>query len=350
MTGLKNHDPFPAIGNLEKGTMIVSTKTKDSNSSTPTALHADWITLTAFGLMVVLIGANFVAVRFSNLGLPPFWGAGIRFGAASLIFLVYVAIRRHPLPRGRALAGAVLFGFLQYGFFYALAYYALIEVPAGLMSVAAASAPIFTLLFAAAARLERLTWQGMLGAAVAFGGIASIFSEWAGIQIQINYMLAGVGAVIVVSMAGVVFKLLPPVNPHAMNGVAMLTGALFLLSLSFATGEEAVLPVGFNTWIALLYLVLFGSVAVFALFLFVLSRWTASGVSYQAVLSPVVTILLSVWLLAEPISNRLILGSALVLAGIYLGSLSPAAKPGTRSGSDERPARIMKEAPCDPCP
>ena len=125
--------------------------------------HADWLTLTAFGIMVVLIGANFVAVRFSNLGLPPFWGAGIRFGAASLFFLVYVAMRGYPLPRGRALAGAVLFGFLQYGFFYALAYYALIEVPAGMMSVVAASAPIFTLLFASAGRLERLTWQGHAG-------------------------------------------------------------------------------------------------------------------------------------------------------------------------------------------
>ena len=150
----------------------MDTKATFFSKSSSDQVHADWITLTAFGLMVVLIGANFVAVRFSNLGLPPFWGAGIRFGAASLIFLVYVAIRRHPLPRGRALAGAVLFGFLQYGFFYALAYYALIEVPAGLMSVVAASTPIFTLLFAAAARLERLTWQGMLGAAVAFGGIA----------------------------------------------------------------------------------------------------------------------------------------------------------------------------------
>ena len=218
------------------------------------------------------------------------------------------------------------------------------------MSVVAASAPLFTLLFAAVARLERLTWQGMLGAVIAFGGIAYILlSEWAGTQIQNNYMLAGVGAVIVVSLAAVIFKLLPRVNPHSMNGVAMLTGALFLLGLSYATGEKAGFPVGVNTWIALLYLVLFGSVAVFALFLFILNRWTASAVSYQAVLSPVVTILLSVWLLAEPVTNRLILGSALVLAGVYLGSHAPAVKTETGHVSDHSPTAERVEMPCDPC-
>ena len=67
--------------------------------------RVDLLTIAAYGVLILLIGGNFVAVRFSSFGLPPFWGAGIRFLAASLLLFLYVAMRRHPLPKGRALAG-----------------------------------------------------------------------------------------------------------------------------------------------------------------------------------------------------------------------------------------------------
>jgi hypothetical protein len=40
----------------------------------------DGVTLAAFTALVVVGGGNFLAVRLSNLELPPFWGAGLRFG------------------------------------------------------------------------------------------------------------------------------------------------------------------------------------------------------------------------------------------------------------------------------
>ena len=277
-------------------------------------------------MLVLLTGINYVAVRFSNLGLPPFLGAGLRFGAASLIFLPYVVMRGFPLPRGRALAGAVLYGFLQFGVSYALTYHAMLQVPAGLQSVIIASSPVFTLLFASAARIELLTRRGVLGALVAFAGIALLFGERAGKDIPVTYLLSAFGTVIVISLTAVIFKLIPPVHPHSMNGVGMLSGALFLFGLSFASGEEIALPVQFSTWVVLLYLVLFGSVFMYTVLLYVLKRWTASGVSYQTVLSPIVATLLSAWLLAEPVTGRFMLGSALVLSGVYLGSLADAVK------------------------
>ena len=251
--------------------------------------------------------------------------------------------------RGARLIGSVLFGFLQYGLFYALAYFAIVEVTAGLAAVIAASAPIFTLVFAGAARIERLTRWGVLGAAVSFSGIAILFGAWAGKEIPVLYLLAAVGTVVVGALAAIIFKLLPPVNPHAMNAVGMLSGALFLLALSFLAGEKAILPPDINTWAAFLYLVLPGSVFLFGLFLFVLKRWTASAVAYQNVLSPIVTILLSAWLLAEPVTERLFLGSALVLAGVFIGSLAQAARSGTELHLNEKPVAESLKVPCSPC-
>jgi drug/metabolite transporter (DMT)-like permease len=294
-----------------------------SSEAPPGRARPDRLTISAFAVFVVLVAANVVAIRFTNRGLPPFWGAGTRFAIASILFFLYVIIRRLSLPRGRALAGTLLFGVLQFGVGFALGYWALLEVPAGLASVILASVPLFTLLFAFAARLEPLRFRGVVGALVAIGGIALIYGERAGKDIPTPYLLAAVGTAACFALAPVIVKSFPPVHPATMNALGMITGALILLSLSFASNEAGVIPGDSATWAAYLYLILLGSVGVFALYLFVLRRWTASGVSYQAVLSPLVAIALSAWLLDEPLTGGLFLGGTLVMAGVYVGALAP---------------------------
>jgi len=91
--------------------------------------------LVAFAFVVIVGGSNFVAVRFSNRELPPFFGAGLRFGFASLLLFAIVALARVPLPRGRALTGAVIFGALNFFAAYAVFYWGLQKVPAALGGV-----------------------------------------------------------------------------------------------------------------------------------------------------------------------------------------------------------------------
>ena len=77
-------------------------------------------TLAAFLLGAALAGGNAVAVRFSNRGLDPLWGAGLRFALAAAIFLGLVLALRLSFPRGRALAGALLWGLIQFAATFAL--------------------------------------------------------------------------------------------------------------------------------------------------------------------------------------------------------------------------------------
>lgn len=58
--------------------------------------------LSAFLGGVVLLGANWVGVRFSNRELPPSWGAAVRFAVVSLVPLAAVPMRTFALPRGRS--------------------------------------------------------------------------------------------------------------------------------------------------------------------------------------------------------------------------------------------------------
>ena len=116
-------------------------------------------------------------------------------------------------------------------------------------------------------------------------------------------------------------KAFPAVHPAALERIGLGVGGLMLLVLTLAFDEAHVLPDLARTWFAQVYLIVFGSLVVFTLYLFVLRRWTASAVSYEGVRAPLVAILLSVWLQDEPITWAFALGSVLVFVGVYFGVL-----------------------------
>jgi drug/metabolite transporter (DMT)-like permease len=135
------------------------------------------------------------------------------------------------------------------------------------------------------------------------------------------------GAAACAAEATVVVKQFPQSHPIATNALALTFGALMLLALSLLTGEPWRLPSLTATWGAILYLVTIGSVALFYVFLFVVRRWTASAASYQFVLFPFVSIAVAAWLLSEAVTLPIVLGGALVLAGVWLGALYQGKRP-----------------------
>lgn len=126
---------------------------------------------------VVLGGANFVAVRFSNRELDPLWGAGARFAIAASIFAGVLFVSHIRLPRRGQLPMLALYGFLAFGVSYGLLYVGMQEVPAGVAAVVMAAGPLLTLLLARAQRLEALQLRALVGALVALVGSGLMFLQ-----------------------------------------------------------------------------------------------------------------------------------------------------------------------------
>jgi len=282
----------------------------------------DTATLATYAAVVVIAGSNFVAVRFSNEELPPFWGATLRFALACALFFIVMRFRKAAMPRGRALAGVAVYGALGFGAFYALMYWALVSVPAGLASVLIALVPLLTFFLAIAHGLETFRLRGLAGALIALAGIAVVFAEQLGGAVEITALLAVIAAAVCTAESTVLVKLFPRVDPAATNAVGILAGLAFLAPLSLVAGETWTLPQRMETIVAVLYLVTIGSVGLFAMFLYVLRRWTATATSYLLVLSPLVTVALASVLAGEQITLQLLLGGALVGVGVYVGALS----------------------------
>jgi drug/metabolite transporter (DMT)-like permease len=156
------------------------------------------------------------------------------------------------------------------------------------------------------------------------GGVAVVYGLSLGTPVPLLSLLAVLGGVLCFAQGTVVLRRYSDVHPVTMNALGMAVAAIVLVAASLIVGEPRVLPRRVETWIALGYLVVIGSIVVFVLYMFVVQQWNASRASYAFVITPVVTVLLSAWLDDEPIGIGLVLGGLLILAGVYVGALRPA--------------------------
>jgi drug/metabolite transporter (DMT)-like permease len=279
------------------------------------------IVMWAFASETLLAGANGVAIRFSNRELAPVWGAGLRFVMATVLIIIVMVALRQPLPRGKALFGAMLFGLFQFAGAFGFAYYALVEIQAGLGQTLLALVPLATLLLAVAQRQERLRRVAVLGSLLGLLGIGLVSIDPGREPIPVLSLLALLASVLCFAQALVLVRRLPPMQPVALNTVGMITGAAVLLGTSFLLGEPWTLPERSETWVAIFYVAAIGSVAVFLLHVFIAQNWGASRAAYVMVAIPLITIVLSAWLDQEPVTSGLLLCGMLVVAGVYLGAL-----------------------------
>jgi drug/metabolite transporter (DMT)-like permease len=299
----------------------------------PSPATPDRTTLIAFASFIILGGGATIAVRFTYGELAPFWSGTFRFGAAAMVLWVLVLIKRLPFPRGRALAGAVIFGVMTIGLAITLVYYGLTKTQASIQQTIVATMPLLTLFFAAAHGLEKLKLRGVIGGLLAVLGIALTLG--ASLSSGVEISLPHIGAILLSSVffaeGGVLVKLFPHNHPFMTNAIAMTVGAAMLAVASLAAGETWALPSSVGVWMAWVYLFLGVTVGVWLLYLFVLNRWTASGTSFGFVLMPIVTVILAFFLTDETISPLFLAGAALVMISVYIGALMTprkAAEPG----------------------
>ena len=285
-------------------------------------------TFAAFGAAVLIGGVNFLAVKFSNDELDPLTGAALRFTAATALLLLACAVGKHQLPRGRAAIGAAIYGLLGFGISYAFLYYAIEGLGAGPTSVFIAAVPLVTLILAVIHRQEALTARGVAGGLLAIVGIGILSSRSLEAELGLSYVVAAVLGVVAIAESGVVIKAFPWAHPTSTNALGMGVGALFLIAAVFVFDQSWALPSEGKTWGALVWLIVVGSIGLFWLFLYVLSRWTASAASYITTLFPAVAITLGALFADEEITLELVLGGALVSIAVYVGALSAPARAG----------------------
>ncbi len=285
--------------------------------------RSNWPVVLAFVISTILAGNNAVAVRYSNAEIPPFLGGALRFGTASIILLAIVWIKHLPLPEGRAWIGAIIFGMLQFGISPLLFYWSLLEVSPGMFQIILALSPMITFILAMIHHQEDFQWRTLAGCLISLGGVAIVFRDGLNAQVSMLSLVAVLLGCVTISEAIVLYKSFPKSHPITTNAIGMGIGALMLFATSQITGEVINMPIQPSTWMALVYLVFFGSILTFVLAFVVVKYWKASVASYQLLLMPFVTMISSSLMLGERLTLLILIGGILVLLGVYIGISTP---------------------------
>ncbi len=282
--------------------------------------------LAAFALFILSAGGASVAIRITYIEMAPFWAGTSRFLIGAIIFWVIIAVKKIPIPKGRALLGSIVFGALTVGGAFLLIGWALVKTPASLYQILMAIVPLLTLFLSAMHGTETINRRGIFGGLLAVVGVIVTVGGTSLSSISLPHIAGIIVAAAFMAEGGVLIKKFPPNPPVMTNAIAMTTGSIILMTASLVSGEKWTLPTQANTITAFLYLVLVVTMLTFLLYMFVLGRWTASGTSYGFVIIPLVTMVIAATFAGEKITPNFLLGAVLVLAGVFVGALLPSTK------------------------
>jgi drug/metabolite transporter (DMT)-like permease len=302
-----------------------------------------WQKLMAFAIIYFVWGSTFLAIRIGVREVPPFLLAGLRFLAAGLALYAFSLARREPSPAARQWASASLLGFLIFVCDYGLLFWAEQRVPSGVAAVMLATIPAFMAIAEILIlRTQRLTLRLALALVIGIGGVAVLVSRSLNVG-GAPVDPAGAAALIVAavgwSIASALTLRLPlPQSKIMSSGAQMLSGGVLLLVTASALGEfRGFRPATVSSfaWWALAYLVVAGSIVAFTAYVWLLHHESPTKVGTYAYVNPAIAVVIGYFFGGEPLGERTVLGSLLVLVSVVVITTANAKKPAPALAAEE---------------
>jgi len=280
-------------------------------------------TVLAFAAIYIVWGSTFFAIRVLVQTVPVFLGAGLRFSTAGLLLYCWILLRLGGGLSRVEWRNVSVLGFLLFLIPYAGLFWAEKTLPSGVASVLVATIPLWTVFLEGVVfKAHRLHPIQLLAIALGFAGVIIVASggDRNGARFALLPCLTLVGSTISWSFGTVLTRNLKLPGSKVMSSAAqMLTGGAFLLLCSALLEEFRPLPrLNGPAFLALVYLILAGSIAGFTAYTWLLGRMPATTVASYAYVNPVVALLLGHVFGGEAISSRTLWGSAVIVASVIL--------------------------------
>lgn len=286
----------------------------------------------ALWIVYILWGSTYLAIRVGvqpshGVGLPPLLMAAARFLLAGALMLALFA--RRPAPDGQPdplgwkqwVAATVIGNALLLGG-NGLVSIAEKRIPSGIAAVLVATVPTWAALLGALFRLERVTLRHAAGLALGFAGVAILVVGHGSGKVD----AVGVVTVVIAALswaAGSVWATRAQTvrRPLVMTGMEMIGGGVGCAIVGLARGETADLhlsAVPAKSWVALAFLVVFGSMVAYTAYVWLLHNARLSLVTTYTYVNPLVAVALGAIILGETLSLRTVLASVAIVVGVML--------------------------------
>ena len=306
------------------------------------------VVLVAFAAVYLVWGSTYLAIRIGIESFPPLILAGFRHLTAGLVLYPFFRGKSRSKPTALNWRTAIIVGFLLLFLGNGGVSWAEQTVPSGVTALLVATVSLWLVI---------VDWLRPGGMKPVPKVVMGLFLGFAGLALLVGpAQLGGSGRVDPLGAAVLVFASLAwacgslyakhggmPSSP--MLGMAMqsFAGGVILLIIALFTGEFRgfhFAAVSLRSWLALAYLIVFGSGIGFSAYIYILQKSTAARVATYAFVNPVVALFLGWLIAAETITLRTVLAAAVILTAVILVITAPHRAPARAAKPISAPGEV----------
>jgi drug/metabolite transporter (DMT)-like permease len=274
-------------------------------------------------MVCVFWGTTWIASKEGVRYMPPLQLAGIRQFLGGLCYVLFFIFKGEKWPRRKQWQSIIILSFLNFIIANGLSTWGVKFISAGLGAIIGAIFPLWLVVIGLFSAKTKMPQRAIIGLLMGFGGVCIIFYEHLH-----NFLVADFRFGIFVSILatwgwafGTIYtkKHAAKFNPYFSIGLQMLIAGTALTATSHNSGN--VIPVSsiaWQSWAAIAYLVVVGSIISFIAYLYALQNLRTEQVSLYAYINPIVAVLLGWLIFSETLTIFIAAGGLVTLAGVYI--------------------------------
>jgi drug/metabolite transporter (DMT)-like permease len=287
--------------------------------------------IVAFATVYIVWGSTYFFIQMAMQSIPPLLIGALRFSTAGLLLLGWCVLKGEKIIDRKSLISSAIAGSLMLAGGNGAVVLGEKTLPSAVVAILWCSQPlIFVLMDKNNWRINFQSGATIVGLLIGFAGVCMLFWEhlfnYTGASFQVGSMLLVIGGTIAFSAGSLYSKTHPPKVSAAVNvawqmiaaAVIFFVGSLMRHELTRFSFDQVTI----QAWLAIAYLVLFGSIAAFTAYVWLLANRPATQVSTYAYVNPVIAVILGILFANEHITVLQIGGLVVILISVMLINLS----------------------------
>lgn len=268
-------------------------------------------------------GTTWIASKQGILYMPPLQLAGIRQFLGGLCYVVFFLIRGEKWPNRKQWQTIIILGYLNFLLSNGLTTWGVKYISAGLAAIIGAIFPLWLVVISLLGSKSKPPSKAVIGLLIGFSGVCIIFYEhladFGNSSFRFGIFLSLIATWSWALGTTYTKKKAEQFNPYFSLGLQMVTSGSSLLIISAATGNTIpVAAIAWQSWLAIAYLVVFGSVISFIAYLYALQHLSTEQTSIYAYINPIVAMILGWIIFGEKLTIFIAIGGLIALGGVYL--------------------------------
>ncbi|MGN8067700.1 EamA family transporter [Mucilaginibacter sp. SG564] len=293
-----------------------------------------FLVVIAFVIVYVVWGSTYFFIQMAVHGFPPMLMGAVRFFTAGILLLTWCQLKGDKLWVKRDIITSAISGLLMLFVGTGIVFWAERTLPSAMVAILVSANPIWFVI------LDRINWKAnfksrttIAGLILGFAGVILLFGEAFSKSLsgaisheQLTGLILLLAGPIAWSAGSLVSKKRGSDAPARVNtswqmiisGLAFIPASLFGHEL----GSFHLASVPLQSWLAIVYLIFFGSIAAFSAYVWLLKVRPATEVSTHSYVNPVIAVLLGILFAHENISVLQIFGLIVILISVLLVNMA----------------------------